>query len=91
MISIKTFIFLPLGIKKIRKIKNNMSHNEIFNFLSLDDFHWNLYSLYRCAISENKPHDFKDRLSEEILHEFLIRTAVDIIIDEDDWENNIYN
>lgn len=62
-----------------------MSENETFCFLSLSDFQWNLYSLYRCAININNPIEDKDRLSEEILHEFIVRGAVNIIIDEDDW------
>jgi len=62
-----------------------MSQNQHFQFLSLDDFEWTLYSLYRCAVSEYKPNFIKDRLSEEILHEFLVRSAIDIIIEDDDW------
>lgn len=62
-----------------------MSENETFNFLTMDDFNWNLFCLYRCAISVNHSIDFKERLSEQILHEFIVRGAVNIIIDEDDW------
>lgn len=62
-----------------------MSENETFNFLHLNDFYWNLYSLYRCAITYEKSIEEKDRLSEQILHEFIVRGAINIIIDEDDW------
>jgi len=62
-----------------------MSEYSNFNFLLLDDFNWNLYSLYRFAISYDKSIEEKDRLSEEILHEYIVRGAINIIIDEDDW------
>jgi len=62
-----------------------MSEYSNFDFLLLDDFNWNLYSLYRCAISYDKSIEEKDRLTEEILHEYIVRGAINIIIDEDDW------